>query len=254
MQAVLAGQTVLITGAGRGIGRAIARRFASQGARVVLHYHRRSDAAEETLAALEPGDHWMEQADLSDPQQVETLVARVLGRVTRLHVLVNNAGIFVEQPLLQRSWAEWQQLWQQTIALNLSAAANLSFLAARHMAEQGGGKIINITSRGAFRAEPDAPEYGASKAGLNSLSQSMARALAPHGVMVYAVAPGFVDTDMVAGHLKGERGREIRAQSPLGRVADPQEIASVVSFLAGPDTDYLTGAIIDANGASYLRN
>jgi len=120
--------------------------------------------------------------------------------------------------------------------------------------KSGGGKIINITSRGAFRGEPDAPAYGASKAGLNAFSESMAQALAPHNIFMYAVAPGFVETDMAASVLSGPGGDAIRAQSPLNRVARPEEVAGVVLFLAAEGTDYLTGSIIDVNGASYLRS
>ncbi|MCH6573537.1 MAG: SDR family oxidoreductase [Proteobacteria bacterium] len=115
-------------------------------------------------------------------------------------------------------------------------------------------KIINISSRGAFRGEPNAPAYGASKAGLNSMSQSLAQALAGSDIMVYAIAPGFVETEMAFALLDGPDGDAIRAQSPLGRAAKPAEIANTIAFLAGPDTDYLTGTIIDINGASYLRN
>jgi NAD(P)-dependent dehydrogenase (short-subunit alcohol dehydrogenase family) len=131
--------------------------------------------------------------------------------------------------------------------------AHLSFHVIRHMLNAGGGKIINITSRGALRGEPNAPAYGASKAGLNAFSQSMAQAMAPHNIFIYAVAPGFVETDMAASELAGPEGDAIRAQSPLNRVARPAEVARVVLFLAGRGTDYLTGGIIDVNGASYLR-
>ncbi len=122
------------------------------------------------------------------------------------------------------------------------------------MLQRGGGKIINITSRGAFRGEPNAPAYGASKAGLNAFSQSMAQALAPNNIFIYAVAPGFVETDMAASVLDGPEGDAIRSQSPLDRVARPEEVARVVLFLAGRGTDYLTGGIIDVNGASYMRS
>ena len=121
------------------------------------------------------------------------------------------------------------------------------------MLARDGGKIVNVSSRGAFRGEPDAPAYGASKAGLNSFSQSMAKALAPRNILVYCVAPGWVATDMATPHLAGAAGDAIRAQSPLNRVAAPEEIARTVVFLAGPGTDYLTGCVVDINGASYLR-
>ncbi len=136
---------------------------------------------------------------------------------------------------------------------NLIGPANLSYLAARHMIEQGGGRIVNVSSRGAFRGEPEGPAYGASKAGLNAMSQSLAKRLAPHNIFVGVVAPGFVDTDMAARYLDTPRGDEIRAQSPLGRVAKPEEVALAVMFLAAEGAEFTTGAILDVNGASYLR-
>ena len=121
------------------------------------------------------------------------------------------------------------------------------------MMKSGGGKIINITSRGAFRGEPNAPAYGASKAGLNAMSQSLAQYLAPYNIFVGVVAPGFVETDMARDYLEGAGGEAIRNQSPLQRVAQPEEVAYPVLFLASEGAEWLTGAILDANGASYLR-
>ena len=121
------------------------------------------------------------------------------------------------------------------------------------MAATGGGRIVNISSRGAFRGEPDAPAYGASKAGLNALSQSLARALAPQRVIVLCIAPGWVATDMAADHLGGARGEEILAQHPLGRVASADEVARAAVFCALDAPEAMTGAILDLNGASYVR-
>ena len=120
------------------------------------------------------------------------------------------------------------------------------------MMERDGGRVVSVSSRGAFRGEPETPAYGASKAGLNAMSQSMAQALAPHGVFFYVVAPGFVETDMANPLLRGPRGDAIRSQSPLGRVAAPEEVARTVAFLASEAPDFMTGAIVDVNGASYL--
>jgi len=171
----------------------------------------------------------------------------------QIDVLVNNAGVYEFHPVATSDFDDWQQSWEKTIRTNLLGPAHLSFHVARHMMKTGGGKIINITSRGAFRGEPDAPAYGASKAGLNAFSQSMAQALAPHNIFMYAVAPGFVETDMTDSLLAGPAGDAIRNQSPLNRVARPEEVARVALFLASEGTDYLTGCIIDVNGASYLR-
>ena len=156
--------------------------------------------------------------------------------------------------LQRRTTNYWKDTWKRTLGLNLLGPANLSFLAAEFMTENGGGKIINISSRGAFRGEPSAPAYAASKAGLNALTQSMARALAPYNVQCYAVAPGFVETDMTEEILNGPRGKEIRAQSPMNRVARPDEVANAVVLLAAPGNEFMTGTIIDVNGASYLRS
>ena len=244
---------VLVTGASRGIGRAIALGFASAGARVAVHYRGNRQAAEQTLATLQGTGHELVQADVGDPSQCADLVAGVIERLGGLDVLVNNAGIFEEHRILDVDFDSWRRAWSATLATNLVGPANLMYFAGRHMAAHGGGRIVNISSRGAFRGEPDAPAYGASKAGLNALSQSLAQALAPHGVFVGVVAPGWVQTDMAAAHLEGESGAEVRAQSPLNRVAEPEEIARAVLFLASEGIGFLTGCIIDANGASYLR-
>jgi len=247
-------KNVLITGASRGIGRAIAHGFAELGARVAVHYHQNRQAAERTLAELPGGPHPLVQADVSDPGSVRKMVDAVVREMGTIHVLVNNAGIYETYTMVELTYEEWQETWERTIRTNLMGPANTSFCVAQHMKEQGGGKIVNVSSRGAFRGEPRAPGYGASKAGLNALSQSMAQALAPYNILVYVVAPGFVETDMSSPDLSGAKGDAIRAQSPLGRVASPEEVARTVVFLASEGTDYLTGCIVDINGASYLRS
>lgn len=248
------GKTVIVTGASRGIGRAIARQFAEQGARVVAHYHQDEQRAAETLGALRGGGHITVQADIMDADAARDLVNTAVTEMGGVDVLINNAGIFKAHPLTDTSYAQWQSLWLETLGVNLLGPAYLSFCVVEQMLKQGGGRIVNISSRGAFRGEPQAPAYGASKAGLNALSQSMAKALAEHNIFVYAVAPGFVDTDMTAHLLQGPGGDEIRSQSPLGRVAKPEEIARTVLFLASAGSEFLTGGIIDVNGASYLRS
>jgi NAD(P)-dependent dehydrogenase (short-subunit alcohol dehydrogenase family) len=138
--------------------------------------------------------------------------------------------------------------------VNLTSAAHATFAAVPHLRAAGGGAVVNVSSRGAFRGEPECPAYGASKAGLNAFGQSMAVALAPLGIAVSTVAPGFVDTDMAAEVLAGPRGDEVRAQSPFGRVATPEEVAAAVLFLASPQARFASGTIVDVNGASYLRS
>ncbi|HZC53493.1 MAG TPA: SDR family oxidoreductase [Mycobacterium sp.] len=246
-------RVVLVTGGSRGIGRAIAARFAEQGATVVVHYATQEAAAQETLASLAGEKHLALSADLRDPEAVQSLVQRVVAAFGRVDVLVNNAGIYEEHPVLSTSYAQWRDSWRCTIETNLVGPANLIHEVAPHMVANGGGRIVNVSSRGAFRGEPHHTAYGASKAGLNSLGQSLAQELAPHGIYVTTVAPGFVETDMAAELLDGPTGDAIREQSPMRRVATPDEIARVVVFLASPGSESATGTIVDVNGASYLR-
>ncbi len=246
-------KTALVTGASRGIGRAIAQRLATEGARVAVHFGTSAAAAEAVAESLPGTGHCCIGADLGQPEQAATLAAAADQALGGLDILVNNAGIFETQPVDDNA-ANWRRNWDRTLAINLQAPALLCHAAAQLMAAHGGGRIINITSRGAFRGEPRAAAYGASKAGLNALSQSLAQALAPQKIYVFAIAPGFVETDMAAHLLQGPDGDRIRAQSPLGRVARPEEVGHTVAFLACPGSEFLTGAILDVNGASYLRS
>jgi len=152
----------------------------------------------------------------------------VLAKYKRLDILINNAAIYTKNDIFTQSFEDWQAIWDEEILLNLRAPAMLSFLTGKHMAEAGGGKIINISSRGAFRGEPNAPQYGASKAGLNALGQSLAQKFAPKGVYVYTVASGFIETDMTVSRLSGDVGKAIRAQSPLNRAGTPEEVAELL--------------------------
>ncbi len=171
-----------------------------------------------------------------------------------LDIVVNNAGIFEDHRIDSVGFDEWHSAWQKTMSVNLFGPANICYFTAQHMMTSGGGRIVNVSSRGAFRGEPHSPAYGASKAGVNALSQSLAIALAPHKIFVGVVAPGFVETDMAADMLSAPEGESIRAQSPLERVARPEEVAHAVLFLASEGAEFTTGAIIDVNGASYLRS
>jgi 3-oxoacyl-[acyl-carrier protein] reductase len=247
------GKVALVTGASRGIGASIASHFAGAGARVALHYNRDQPAAEATLASLSGNSHQLFQANLGDSSAARVLVESVISKMGQIDILVNNAGIFEEHRLADVSYQEWLEAWDRTIAVNLVGPANITYWVVHHMIGRGGGRIVNVSSRGAFRGEPDAPAYGASKAGLNAMSQSLAQALAPHGIFVCVVAPGWVETDMAAGPMASPSGDDIRAQSPLGRIGRPEEVAKTVLFLASEGTDFLTGCIVDVNGASYLR-
>ncbi len=247
-------QKVLVTGGSRGIGAAVSLAFARAGATVAIIYRDNRAAAETALARL-PGDgHLALAADVADAAAVEAGVGEALAALGRIDILVNNAGIGIYHRLAEVSYRQWQDAWRKTLEANLLGPANLCYCVARHMMAQGGGRIVNISSRGAFRGEPLKPAYGASKAALNSLSQSLAVALAPHHIFVGAVAPGFVNTELTADRLNSPEGEEIRAQSPFNRVAQPEDVAHAVLFLASRGAEFSTGTIIDVNGASYLRS
>jgi 3-oxoacyl-[acyl-carrier protein] reductase len=245
---------VLVTGASRGIGKAIASAFASANACVAIHYQKDRNSAENARDSLLGTGHILVSADLANPVAVEEMVNNINTEFGHIDILVNNAGIYEEHPLNQTSYQDWQEIWQRTLNVNLLGAVNISYCVAKYMMQQQSGRIINITSRGAFRGEPTATAYGASKAALNSFSQSLAQDLAPHHIFVMAVAPGYVETDMTREILSSPAGDTIRQQSPLNRVAKPEEIAQTVLFLASPGSEFLAGSIVDVNGASYLRS
>lgn len=233
----------------------MAEAFAAAGDTVAVHHRDSPDLAAAVAASLPGAGHVLVQADIGDPDAVRRMVDSAAEQLGGLDVLVNNAASYgrASQPVAEVSYAAWQQAWHDMIGLNLIGAANVTWCAVQHMIAGGGGAIVNVSSRGAFRGEPGQPAYGASKAGLNAFGQSLAIALAPHNITVTAVAPGFVETDMAAPHLKGDSGTAIRAQSPFGRVAQPAEVAAAVLYLASPEAAWATGAILDLNGASYLR-
>jgi 3-oxoacyl-[acyl-carrier protein] reductase len=247
------GKVVLITGGSRGIGKAAVMKFASAGATVVFTYLDNEQKAEEVLRSLPPGDHLKIKADIASERESESLVSSVIEKFGRIGILINNAGVYPHHPLDKIDVEGWKKAWDLTMNVNLNGPAHLTYFVARRMILSGGGKIINITSRGAFRGEPEYPAYGASKAGLNSFSQSLAKLLAPYKIYVYAIAPGFVETDMAEPFIHGPDGESVRNQSPLNRAATPDEIVHAIMMVASDGSEYMTGGIIDVNGASYLR-
>ena len=242
----LSNKTILITGAAGGIGEALCTSFAEANGTIILHYNSNRDKAESLLQKLPGMHHRAIQCDLSNADQVNTMFSAI----DHVDIVINNAAVVENHEIDSLSYQDWQDIWERTIGANLIGPANIMYLASKFMIKNGGGKFINISSRGAFRGEPSAPAYGASKAGLNSLGQSLAKALAKDRVYVYTIAPGFVDTERVKNLIDDE----VRAQSPLNRVAKPQEIADTALWLATGDNEFLTGCIIDVNGASYLRS
>ncbi|MCW2776369.1 MAG: short-chain dehydrogenase/reductase [Frankiales bacterium] len=246
------GYRVLVTGGSRGIGAAVCRAFAEQGARVAVHSSGRSGPAE--LAALPGGPHVAVQGDVADPDAVQALVAEAVEALGGLDVLVNNAGVFDQLDPRTATYEQWQEHWRRTVEVDLLGAAWASHCALPALVASGRGRIVNVGSRGASRGEPRAVAYGAAKAGLTAMGQSLALAYAQDGVAVGSVLPGFVETDMATAVLDGPDGDAVRAQSPAGRVGQPEEVAAAVLFLAGPGAFWSTGAVLDVNGASYLRS
>ena len=245
MKIDLSNNSVLITGSTGGIGKALCHSFAKANAKVILHFNKQKDAAKNLINSL-PGDgHSLIQADLSNSNEIKDMV----DSISDLDIVINNAALVEQVDMNEMSYNDWIHYWRKTLEVNLLGPADLTFLCANRMKMNGGGKFINISSRGAFRGEPKAPAYGSSKSALNSFGQSMALALAKDKIFFYTIAPGFVETDRVKDIINDE----IRAQSPLNRVAKPEEVAQTALWLASSGNDFLTGSIIDVNGASYFR-
>ena len=231
---------ILATGTSRGIGAAIAGAFASDDVRLVGHSTKggNSDIA----------------ADLSDADATRALWWDAMARLDgRIDILINNAGIFEAAPIDQSDDA-WLDAWERTMRINLSAAAELSRLAVLHFHEKGGGRIVNMASRAAYRGDSPAHwHYAASKAGMVAMTKSIARGYARDNILAFAVCPGFTMTGMADDYLASRGGEALLADIPLGRVAEPAEVAAAVRFLALEAPASMTGAVIDINGASYVR-
>ena len=251
-------RAVLVTGASRGIGRAVARAFAEHGDRVAVHMHSAVVEGEATLASLRGTGHALVRADLGDAAEARDLPAAVeeaLGRPVT--VLVNNAGIATTPALAHPPTTDpavWQRSWEDYLRINTLGTAVVTHAVTARLIELGlPGRVITIGTRGVHRGEPDFPAYAASKAALHSMDASLAVALAPHDIAVATVAPGFVATERVVDRLDSPAGEAIRGDSPFGRVGRPEEVASAVLWLASPHAVWASGATLDLNGASHLR-
>ena len=247
-------RTALVTGASRGIGRAIAVELSAGGCRVAVHYSANQAAAEETLRQMQGEGHVLLAADLAEANASEALAQEARHAFGgRVDVLVHNAGIYESTPLLtDRDFPAWREAMRRQMQVNFWAGADLAYQLAPAMADAGWGRIIQISSRAGHRGEARHAGYAASKAAQISLVKSLAVELAPSGIGCFGIAPGWTETDMASGAL-AERGEQIRAEIPLGRVALPADIAALVRFLVTDAADYLSGNTIDVNGASYLR-
>ncbi len=247
-------KNILITGASRGIGKATAIAFAEKGANVGVNFRSNQEEAEKTLTALPGEGHQLFQQDISEKNGPESLIQNFVDHYGQLDVLVNNAGISIFHKIDEVDFEHWTNAWEGTFKTNLFAVSNLCYWGAKAMMKTGGGRIVNVSSRGAFRGEPTKPAYGASKAALNSMSQSLAKALAPHKIYIGVVAPGFTETEMAAITLTPAERENLLRESPFQRMAQPKEVAHAILFLASEGAEYSSGTIIDVNGASYLRS
>jgi len=248
----LTGRVVLVTGASRGIGRQTALRMAEAGARVGVNYRSSETEARSLVEAIGNDRALAIRADVADPADVEKMIDAVVARFGRLDVLVNNAAIFDFNPFDGGDYEAWQRGWKRTFELNVFGAANAAFLAMRVMRVQGGGKIINVASRAAFRGETEFADYGASKAALVNLTRSIARGCAKDNIVASCVAPGFIETEMARSELEAHYD-DIVNQIPLRRVGKVDDVAAVIVFLASAMADYLNGVTIDINGGSWFH-
>jgi 3-oxoacyl-[acyl-carrier protein] reductase len=240
---------VLVTGSSRGIGAAIARRLSTQGWTVALHGATHLDEAE--ALGREIGALGVYQADLADPAAVDRLweAAHDEGPI---HALVNNAGVYRPLGFLEASDSAFEECRAATFAVNLEAPLRLMRRAAQVFAEQGGGRVLNVASRVGFRGEAGAALYSASKAALINLTRALAVELAPARIGVYGIAPGWVETAMAREGME-TRLQQIVRDIPLGRMASVEDCAAAAAFLLSEDADYLSGVVIDINGASYFH-
>lgn len=232
----------LVTGSGRGIGRAIAESLAARGVQVIGHAT--SSADPQTIGA-----------DFAEPAGPQVLWEEALVRAgERIDIVINNAGVFSANPIAA-SDISWLDGWEDTLRINLTAVAQISRFAVRHWQETGNpGRLVHIASRAGHRGDsPDHWHYAASKGGMIALHKTIARAYAAQGITSFAVAPGFTDTAMAGDYLESRGGPALLADIPLGRVATPEEIARIAVFCALDAPESMTGAVIDANGASYVR-
>ncbi|HVF94755.1 MAG TPA: SDR family oxidoreductase [Sphingomonas sp.] len=230
--------TILITGSSRGIGAATADALAAAGAIVI---------GQGTASGI-PADF----ADPAAPSALwETALAQAGGEID---VLINNAGVFEANPL-DAAHDDWVANWERTLRINLTASAELCRLAVRHWQARGaGGRIVNIASRAAYRGDSPAHwHYAASKAGMVAMTKTIARGYAAQGILAFAICPGFTMTGMAEDYLASRGGDKLLADIPLGRVADPAEVATAARFLALEAPASMTGSVIDINGASYVR-
>ena len=245
----LAGQTALVTGASRGIGRAIALELARRGAWVAVNYRANEDAARDCVAAIaaEGGESDLLPFDVADADATTRAIAELVERRSRLDILVNNAGIALDGLVLRYKSDDWRKI----LDVNLSGVFHCCKAAARAMVRARYGRIVNLSSVVSSLGNAGQAPYAATKAGIEGLTRALARELASRAITVNAVAPGFIDTEMTAALPEAVRTGYL-GQVPLGRLGTAAEVACAVAFLAGPDAGYITGHVLAVNGGLYM--
>lgn len=248
----LEGKTVLVTGGSGGIGAAIVKQLAAEGARVLVHYGRDRAAAERTLAAA-GGGGYVVQGDLASSTGAFDLWARAVEVAGRIDALVNNAGIRTEISI-EADPEDWTRAWRNEFQVNFFAAADLCREAIRHFQGNGGGRIVNMASRAGQRGySADALPYGATKAALINLTRSIARSFGQDGIVAVAIAPGWVRTDMAERFIATQGQQAAVADIPIGELAEPGDVAELVAFVLRNSQASLNGSTLDVNGGSYIR-
>jgi 3-oxoacyl-[acyl-carrier protein] reductase len=246
---MLTGKNALVTGAGRGIGKAIALELAAKGAFVIVNYNGSKDAAEQTVAEIKAagGDAVAYQCSVSDYEACGAMITALIKEYTHIDILVNNAGITRDGLLMKMS----EEDFDAVINTNLKGCFNTIRHMSRYFLKQRAGKIINISSVSGILGNAGQANYSASKAGVIGLTKAVARELASRGINVNAVAPGFVETDMT-DTLSDSVKENLKSQIPLGKIGHPQDIAKTVAFLASQDADYITGQVLSVDGGMAI--
>lgn len=246
---MLTGKNALVTGAGRGIGKAIALELAAKGAFVIVNYNGSKEAAEQTVAEIKAagGDAVAYQCSVSDYEACGAMITALIKEYAHIDILVNNAGITRDGLLMKMS----EEDFDAVINTNLKGCFNTIRHMSRYFLKQRAGKIINISSVSGILGNAGQANYSASKAGVIGLTKAVARELASRGINVNAVAPGFVETNMT-DTLSDSVKENLKSQIPLGKIGHPQDIAKTVAFLASPDADYITGQVLSVDGGMAI--
>jgi 3-oxoacyl-[acyl-carrier protein] reductase len=246
----LAGKVALVTGAGRGIGRAVAVKLAASGAKVVVNYQKNAAAAEEVVAAIRAagGEAMALQGDVSKFDQAQALVKATVDAYSRLDILVNNAGTTRDNLIALMKEDDWDVV----LATNLKSAWNMCKAVTRTMMKQRYGRIVNISSVSGLAGQGGQSNYSASKAGLIGLTKALAKELGARNITVNAVAPGFVPTDLTAGMPVDIREMMLKL-TPLGRFGAPEDMANAVAFLVSDDASYITGQTLSVDGGMVMQ-